>query len=119
MGSTFSACCTAPATSYLNYSTSSPIFGAFPMKLRGIIPPIVTPMTADQEVDLPGMRKLIDLMLAKGVHGIFVLGTTGEFYALDDREKQAVVADAIAHVNGRSPVFAGTGAETTREVIRL
>ena len=89
------------------------------MRLRGIIPPVVTPMTPDQELDLPGLRKLIDLMLAKGVHGIFVLGTTGEFYALDDREKQAVVADAVAHVAGRSPVYAGTGAETTREVIRV
>ncbi len=89
------------------------------MKLRGIIPPVVTPMTADQEVDLPGLRAHIDLMLARGVHGIFVLGTTGEFYALDEREKQAIVADAVAHVGGRSPVYAGTGAETTREVIRL
>lgn len=91
---------------------------AFP-KLHGIIPPVVTPMTADQELDLPGLRRHIDLMLAKGVHGIFVLGTTGEFYALDEREKQAVLADAIAHVGGRSPVYAGTGAETTREVVRL
>ncbi|VTR94605.1 dihydrodipicolinate synthase : 4-hydroxy-tetrahydrodipicolinate synthase OS=Pelosinus fermentans JBW45 GN=dapA PE=3 SV=1: DHDPS [Gemmata massiliana] len=89
------------------------------MKLQGIIPPVVTPMTTDQEVDLPGLRKHIDLMLARGVHGIFVLGTTGEFYALDEHEKQQVVAAAIAHVGGRSPVFAGTGAETTREVIRL
>ena len=45
------------------------------MTLRGIIPPVVTPMTADQELDLPGLRKLIDLMLAKGVHGIFVPAT--------------------------------------------
>lgn len=89
------------------------------MRLRGIIPPVVTPMTADQELDLPGLRKHIDLMLAKGVHGIFVLGTTGEFYALDDREKQAVTADAVAHVARRSPVFVGTGAETTREVIHV
>ncbi len=89
------------------------------MKLRGIIPPVVTPLTADQELDLPALRRHIDLMLAKGVHGIFVLGTTGEFYALDEREKQAVVADAVAHVNGRAPVYAGTGAESTREVIRL
>lgn len=89
------------------------------MKLRGIIPPVVTPMTADQDVDLPGLRKHIDFMLAKGVHGIFVLGTTGEFYALDDTEKQTIVADAISHVAGRSPVYAGTGAETTREVIRV
>jgi 4-hydroxy-tetrahydrodipicolinate synthase len=89
------------------------------MKLQGIIPPIVTPMTADQEVDLPGMRKLIDYLLGHKVHGIFVLGTTGEFYALDEREKQAIIADSLAHVAGRSPVYAGTGAETTREVIRL
>src|SRR4051794_41561505 len=58
-------------------------------------------------------------MLARGVHGIFVLGTTGEFFALDDAEKQRVVAEAVAHVGGRRPVYAGTGAETTREVIRL
>jgi len=87
--------------------------------LKGIIPPVVTPFTAEQELDLPRLKSHIDYMLSKGVHGIFVLGTTGEFYALDEREKQAVVATAVAHVNGRSPVFVGTGAETTREVIRL
>lgn len=42
------------------------------MQLRGIIPPVVTPMTADQELDLPGLRAHIDHMLAAGVHGIFV-----------------------------------------------
>ncbi|MCI0702030.1 MAG: 4-hydroxy-tetrahydrodipicolinate synthase [Planctomycetia bacterium] len=90
-----------------------------PVKLRGIIPPVVTPFTAEQELDLPGLRKHIDLMLAKGVHGIFVLGTTGEFYAMDEVEKQRVVAEAVAHVGSRSPVYVGTGAETTREVVRL
>jgi 4-hydroxy-tetrahydrodipicolinate synthase len=89
------------------------------MKLRGIIPPVVTPFTADQELDLPQLRSHIDFMIARGVHGIFVLGTTGEFYALDEREKQQVVAEAVDHVNGRLPVYAGTGAETTREVVRL
>ncbi|MDB5313375.1 MAG: dapA 2 [Gemmataceae bacterium] len=89
------------------------------MRLHGIIPPVITPMTPDQELDLPRLRSHVDLMLAKGVHGIFVLGTTGEFYGLDDREKQEVVAAAVAHCRGRSPVYAGTGAETTREVVRL
>ena len=89
------------------------------MQLRGIIPPVVTPFTPDQELDLSRLKSHIDWQLARGVHGIFVLGTTGEFYALDDGEKQAVVAVAVAHVAGRSPVFVGTGAETTREVIRL
>ena len=89
------------------------------MKLHGIIPPVVTPMTADQELDIPGLLKHIDFMLSKGVHGIFVLGTTGEFYALDEREKQEVTAAAVAHCKGRTPVYVGTGAETTREVIRI
>lgn len=89
------------------------------MQLHGIIPPIVTPMTADEEIDLAGLRRHIDYLLGHKVHGIFVLGTTGEFYALDESEKQTVLAEAMTHVAGRSPVFAGTGAETTREVIRL
>lgn len=89
------------------------------MNLRGIIPPAVTPMTADHELDLPGLRAHIDWLLGHGVHGIFVLGTTGEFYALDEAEKQAVVAVAVEHCRGRAPVFAGTGAVTTREAVRL
>jgi 4-hydroxy-tetrahydrodipicolinate synthase len=89
------------------------------MRLHGIIPPAVTPMTADHELDLPGLRAHIDYLLAHRVHGVFVLGTTGEFYALDEAEKQAVVAAAVEHCRGRSPVWAGTGAETTREVVRL
>jgi hypothetical protein len=42
------------------------------MNLRGIIPPVVTPMHADESLDLPRLRSHIDFMLAKGVHGIFV-----------------------------------------------
>ncbi|OWK44542.1 4-hydroxy-tetrahydrodipicolinate synthase [Fimbriiglobus ruber] len=89
------------------------------MLLKGIIPPVVTPLRADESLDLDGLRAHIDFLLGKGVHGIFVLGTTGEFYALSEDEKQAVVACAVTHVNGRSRVYAGTGAETTREVVRL
>lgn len=89
------------------------------LQLEGIIPPIVTPMNADESVDLAGLRKHIDHMLTFGVQGIFVLGTTGEFYALDDSEKQAVTVAAVEHCRGRSPVFVGTGAETTREVLRI
>jgi 4-hydroxy-tetrahydrodipicolinate synthase len=75
-------------------------------------------MRADEEVDYPRLRQLIDHQIACGVHGIFVLGTTGEFYALDADEKQKIVAATVEHVNKRLPVFAGTGAETTGEAIR-
>src|SRR5436190_12715723 len=89
------------------------------MQVHGIIPPIVTPMQANEDLDLPRLRSFIDEQIAAGVHGIFVLGTNSEFYALDEREKQEVIATAVAHVGQRAPVYAGTGAETTREAVRL
>src|SRR5215470_2227498 len=89
------------------------------MHIHGIIPPVATPMQANEDLDLPRLKWFIDHLIANGVHGIFVLGTNSEFYALDEREKQEVIATAVAHVNKRVPVYAGTGAETTREVVRL
>lgn len=89
------------------------------MTLQGIIPPVATPMQANEDLDLPRLRWFLDLLISQGVHGLFVLGTNSEFYALDEREKQEVIATAVEHVRGRVPVFAGTGAETTREVVRL
>jgi 4-hydroxy-tetrahydrodipicolinate synthase len=89
------------------------------MHIHGIIPPVATPMQANEDLDLPRLKWFLDHLIAKGVHGVFVLGTNSEFYALDEREKQEVIATAVAHVNKRVPVYAGTGAETTREVVRL
>jgi 4-hydroxy-tetrahydrodipicolinate synthase len=89
------------------------------MRIHGIIPPVATPMQANEDLDLPRLKWFLDHLIANGVHGIFVLGTNSEFYALDEREKQEVIATAVAHVNKRVPVYAGTGAETTREVVRL
>src|SRR5579862_6214911 len=89
------------------------------MRIQGIIPPVATPMRDNEDLDLPRLRWFLDHLINNGVHGIFVLGTNSEFYALDEREKQEVIAAAVAHVNKRVPVYAGTGAETTREVIRL
>jgi 4-hydroxy-tetrahydrodipicolinate synthase len=87
--------------------------------LQGIIPPVVTPFQPDESLDLPRLKSHIDDQLAAGVHSIFVLGTTGEFYAQSESEKQAVAAAAVGHVGGRAKVYVGTGAETTGEVIRL
>ncbi len=89
------------------------------MRIEGIIPPVITPFKPNEDLDLDRFRSFLDHMIEQGVHGIFVLGTNSEFYALDEREKQEVIAVAVAHVNRRVPVFAGTGAETTREVVRL
>lgn len=87
--------------------------------MHGIIPPVATPMQANEDLDLPRLRTFLDWQIQAGVHGVFVLGTNSEFYALDEKEKQQVVAVAQEHVRGRVPVYAGTGAETTREAVRL
>ncbi len=87
--------------------------------LQGIIPPIVTSFKDDESLDLETLRKHIDWQLGQKVHGIFVLGTTGEFYAMSEAEKQAVTAAAVEHVGSRAKVYVGTGAETTGEVVRL
>jgi 4-hydroxy-tetrahydrodipicolinate synthase len=89
------------------------------MQIHGIIPPVATPMQANEDLDLPRLKWLLDHLITSGVHGVFVLGTNSEFYALDEREKQSVIATAVEHVHGRVPVYAGTGAESTREAVRL
>ncbi len=89
------------------------------MQIRGIIPPVATPMQANEDLDLPRFKWFLDHLIDEGVHGVFVLGTNSEFYALDEREKQEVIATAVAHVRKRVPVYAGSGAESTRETVRL
>ncbi len=89
------------------------------MEIHGIIPPVATPMRPDEELDIPRLKWFLDHLIGSGVHGVFVLGTNSEFYALDEAEKQRVIAESVAHVGRRVPVMAGTGAETTREVVRL
>src|SRR5260370_22496159 len=84
-----------------------------------MLPPVATAMRHSEHLDLPRLKWFLDELITAGVHGVFVLGTNSEFYALDEREKQEVIATAVAHVNKRVPVYAGTGAETTREAVRL
>ena len=89
------------------------------MRFHGIIPPLATPFKDNEDLDLDRLRWFIETQIEAGVHGIFVLGTNSEFYALDEAEKQQVIAVAVEQVAKRVPVFAGTGAETTREAERL
>lgn len=89
------------------------------MKPYGVIPAMVTPLTADEEVSEAGLKALIDHLIAGNVHGIFATGTTGEFWALDHDEKQRVWTITVEQAAGRVPVYVGTNATTTRETIAL
>jgi len=89
--------------------------------IKGIIPPVITPMNNDPEqtVNHQALREQVERLLAGGVHGIFPMGTNGEAYALSFQEKEEILATVIDQVKGRVPVYAGTGCITTAETIRL
>jgi 4-hydroxy-tetrahydrodipicolinate synthase len=78
-----------------------------PTSLHGIIPPMCTPLTDDGEVDVHSVHTLVEHLLAGGVHGIFALGSTGEFACLTGRQRQTLIEAAAAAVKGRVPVLAG------------
>ncbi len=77
------------------------------LKFRGIIPPIVTPLRARDELDEAGLEALIEHILAGGVHGLFVLGTTGEAPSLSYRVRRAMIERTCRQVAGRVPVLVG------------
>ena len=88
------------------------------LEIKGIIPPILTPMHPDESLNLPELRSQTERLLSGGVHGLFALGTNGEGYILSEHEKYAVLEALIDQVKGRVPVYAGTGCISTRDTIR-
>ena len=89
------------------------------VELKGIITPILTPMNADESVNLEELRNQIERLIDGGVHGIFPFGTNGEGYILNEKEKEAVLEAAIDQVKGRVPVYAGSGCISTADTIRM
>ena len=87
------------------------------IEIKGIIPPIITPMHADESINTAELRRQVDRQIENGVHALFCFGTNGEGYILDGREKQLVLETVIEQANGRVPVYAGTGCVSTRETI--
>jgi 4-hydroxy-tetrahydrodipicolinate synthase len=87
--------------------------------LSGSIVAIVTPMTADGALDLPGLKSLIDWHVAEGTDGIVIVGTTGESPTVDVPEHCKLIEAAVEYAGGRIPVIAGTGGNSTREAIEL
>jgi len=89
------------------------------IEIKGIIPPILTPMNADESINLDAYHQEVERLLAGGVHGLFPVGTNGEAYILSATEKLDLIAATVDQVKGRVPVYAGTGCVSTAETIRL
>lgn len=87
--------------------------------LTGIIPPIVTPLLSRDELDVAGLERLLEHILAGGVHGIFVLGTTGEAPSLSYRLRRELIERTCRQVAGRVPVLVGITDTAFVEAVHL
>lgn len=77
--------------------------GAFP----GVIPPLLTPLTSDGELDRPSLERLVSRLLDAGVDGIFALGSSGEVAFFDDAMRSTILDTVMGLVSGQVPVLAG------------
>ncbi|MBR2570885.1 MAG: dihydrodipicolinate synthase family protein [Clostridia bacterium] len=86
---------------------------------KGIVVPIVTPVTESGQLNETAYRGLIDYLAGNGIHGVFPFGTTGEFYAYDQGfydHLLEVTKDAVA---GRMQIYAGANHITTRGAVAI
>lgn len=88
--------------------------------IHGILPALLTPFEADgRHIDSVACDRLCDYLIEKGVHGVFVAGTTGEGMLLAAVERKALTERVVEHVNGRIKVIAHTGGLNVFETIEL
>src|SRR5690606_29575222 len=88
------------------------------MKPTGVIIPHVTPLTEDERLDHPALERLVEFLLAAGVHGLFANGSMGGFAFLDDAVPLACIEASIAAVDHRVPVLAGVADTSTGRALR-
>jgi 4-hydroxy-tetrahydrodipicolinate synthase len=84
---------------------------------QGVFVVTVTPFTAAGEVDLDGVRRNAEWLIARGVDGLIPLGSTGEFASLSEEQKAAIATTVIETAAGRVPVVVGATAETTERAL--
>ncbi len=88
-------------------------------RFKGIIPPLVTPLAGRDKLDRDGFERLIERVIAGGVHGLFVLGTTGEAQSLSYGLRREVIRLACKLTAGRVPVFVGITDTSSVESVKL
>ncbi len=86
---------------------------------KGSIVALVTPMLSDTSVDYSALDLLLEWHISQGTNGLVIVGTTGESATLDFGEHRAVIRRSIEVVNGRIPIIAGTGGNSTVEALEL
>jgi 4-hydroxy-tetrahydrodipicolinate synthase len=89
------------------------------LKLEGSLVALITPMKKDGEVDEQAVRNLIEFHIKNGTHGLVPCGTTGESATMSHAEHKRMIDITVDQVNGRLPVIAGTGSNSTKEALDL
>jgi len=89
------------------------------MSFGQILTAMVTPFDQNEEIDYNATRNLVNHLIANGSDGLVVAGTTGESATLETEEKIALFKFVVEVANGRVPVIAGTGTNSTKASIRL
>jgi 4-hydroxy-tetrahydrodipicolinate synthase len=87
-------------------------------KPSGVIPALVTPLDKNGQLMEDALRKVIDYTITGGVHGLFILGSSGEIYGLTPEQKRRVVEVTVDHTAGRVPIYCGASEITTRDCIQ-
>ncbi len=85
--------------------------------LKGIVPPICTPFTEENQLDIPSLKRLIEWQLDAGVHGLFMLGSTSETATLTSSQRVQVLETAVSIAKGKVPILAGTMDTATERVL--
>ncbi|SCW50538.1 4-hydroxy-tetrahydrodipicolinate synthase [Rhizobium mongolense subsp. loessense] len=88
-------------------------------RFRGVYTVMITPLDSYGAVDLKALAAFTDWQVREGIHGLIPLGSTGEFLSLSEDERDGVARTVVETVAGRVPVLIGSGAEDTRECVRL
>ncbi len=71
------------------------------LRLQGIVPPVVTPLAAQDELDVDGVDRIVEHLVQGGVHGLFILGSCGEGPSLSYRLRRETIARVCERTNGR------------------
>ncbi|MFD4256789.1 dihydrodipicolinate synthase family protein [Streptomyces sp. NPDC058534] len=85
--------------------------------LQGVVPPVCTPLAPDGDIDTASLTRLVEHLIAGGVHGLFALGSTSEVAYLTDAQRALVLKTVVDATAGRVPVLAGVIDTTTPRVL--
>ncbi|MFM7074363.1 MAG: dihydrodipicolinate synthase family protein [Planctomycetota bacterium] len=91
---------------------------ASPQRLTGIYTPNIVPLDDRGEINEPELRRYVDWLIDRGVHGLYPNGSTGEFTRFTAEERRRVIEIMADQTRGRVPILAGAAEANTRETIR-